>query len=471
MKFIGRKAELEKLNTEYERNGGFVVIYGRRRVGKTTLIKEFLKKKTAFYFLATEELESQSMKRLAGVVARTTKNSYLQNAAFTDWLDLFQVIADYKTEEKKVLVIDEFPYLVKTNPAFPSILQNAWDEILKDSNVMLILSGSLIGMMQKHTLSYDSPLYGRRTAQMRLAPLPFTDIYAVHKMPFEQAVEQYAVTGGVPKYLEFFEDDRGLEEQLKDAVLSKSGFLYEEPNFLLKSEFLTAVNYFSIIRAIADGNHKLGKIAGVLGQETSALTPYLSTLSDLGFIEKKTPVTEKNPEKSRKGLYFILDNFIRFWFHYVYPYKGELELDNMQIVLDEIRKDFVEKFVAFAYEDICKNIFADLCKNGTISFVPSRIGSYWLNDFDGDTEIDVMAIDHQNKRIFAGECKYHAKPVDVSVYFALKKKVDGIAEIRKAYQGYDVIFGVFSKSSFTQRMLDTAKDNTGLILINEDHLV
>lgn len=471
MKFIGRKAELEKLNTEYERNGGFVVIYGRRRVGKTTLIKEFLKKKTAFYFLATEELESQSMKRLAGVVARTTKNSYLQNAAFTDWLDLFQVIADYKTEEKKVLVIDEFPYLVKTNPAFPSILQNAWDEILKDSNVMLILSGSLIGMMQKHTLSYDSPLYGRRTAQMRLAPLPFTDIYGVQKMPFEQAVEQYAVTGGVPKYLEFFEDDRGLEEQLKDAVLSKSGFLYEEPNFLLKSEFLTAVNYFSIIKAIADGNHKLGKIAGVLGQETSALTPYLSTLSDLGFIEKKTPVTEKNPEKSRKGLYFILDNFIRFWFHYVYPYKGELELDNMQIVLDEIRKDFVEKFVAFAYEDICKNIFADLCRNGTISFVPSRIGSYWLNDFDGDTEIDVMAIDHQNKRIFAGECKYHAKPVDVSVYFALKKKVDGIAEIRKAYQGYDVIFGVFSKSSFTQRMLDTAKDNTGLILINEDHLV
>ena len=300
MKFIGRKAELAKLNTEYERDGGFVVIYGRRRVGKTTLIKEFLKQKTAFYCLATEELEAQSMKRLAGVVARTTKNSYLQKAAFTDWLDLFQVIADYKPEEKKVLVIDEFPYLVKTNPAFPSILQNAWDEILKGSNMMLILSGSLIGMMQKHALSYDSPLYGRRTAQMRLAPLPFTDIYAVQKMPFEQAVEQYAVTGGVPKYLEFFEDDRGLEEQLKDAVLSKSGFLYEEPNFLLKSESVTAVNYFSIIKAIADGNHKLGKIAGALGQETSALTPYLSTLADLGFIEKKTPVTEKNPEKSRK---------------------------------------------------------------------------------------------------------------------------------------------------------------------------
>ena len=183
-----------------------MVIYGRRRVGKTTLIKEFLKEKTALYFLATEELESQSMKRLAGVVARTTKNTLLQKAVFTDWVDLFQVIADYKPEEKKVLVIDEFPYLVKTNSAFPSILQNVWDEILKDSNVMLILCGSLIGMMQKYALSYDSPLYGRRTAQIRLAPLPFPDVYAAQSLSFEDAVKQYSITGGVPKYLEFFNE-------------------------------------------------------------------------------------------------------------------------------------------------------------------------------------------------------------------------------------------------------------------------
>lgn len=471
MRFIGRKNELHTLNTEYNRNSSFVVIYGRRRVGKTTLIKEFLKNKTAFYYLATEELESQSMKRLANVIARTTKNTLLQKIEFTDWLDLFQLIADYKPEEKKVLVIDEFPYLVKTNSAFPSILQNAWDEFLKDSNVMLILSGSLIGMMQKHVLSYDSPLYGRRTAQMRLTPLPFTSIYETQNLPFEQAVEQFALTGGVPKYLEFFEDGRPLEEQLKDAVFSKNGFLYEEPNFLLKSESLTAVNYFSIIKTIADGNHKLGKIASALGQESSSLTPYLSTLSDLGFIEKRTPITEKNPEKSRKGLYFIADNFLRFWFCYVYPYKGELELDNMQIVLDEIHKDFKEKFVAFAYEDICKDIFAKLCSNNAISFVPSRIGSYWLNDYDGDTEIDVMSVDHQNKQVFAGECKYHTKPVDAPVYFALKEKVDNAAEIRKSFPKYNVIYGLFSKSGFTKRMLDIAKENPNILLIHEDHLL
>lgn len=471
MRFIGRKNELHTLNTEYNRNSSFVVIYGRRRVGKTTLIKEFLKNKTAFYYLATEELESQSMKRLANVIARTTKNTLLQKIEFTDWLDLFQLIADYKPEEKKVLVIDEFPYLVRTNSAFPSILQNAWDEFLKDSNVMLILSGSLIGMMQKHVLSYDSPLYGRRTAQMRLTPLPFTSIYETQNLPFEQAVEQFALTGGVPKYLEFFEDGRPLEEQLKDAVFSKNGFLYEEPNFLLKSESLTAVNYFSIIKTIADGNHKLGKIASALGQESSSLTPYLSTLSDLGFIEKRTPITEKNPEKSRKGLYFIADNFLRFWFCYVYPYKGELELDNMQIVLDEIHKDFKEKFVAFAYEDICKDIFAKLCSNNAISFVPSRIGSYWLNDYDGDTEIDVMSVDHQNKQVFAGECKYHTKPVDAPVYFTLKEKVDNAAEIRKSFPKYNVIYGLFSKSGFTKRMLDIANENPNILLIHEDHLL
>ena len=471
VKFIGRENELAKLNSEYMRDNSFVVIYGRRRVGKTTLIKEFLKEKTSFYFLATEELESQSMKRLAGVIARTTKNSLYQNAVFTDWLDLFHVIAEYKPEEKKVLVIDEFPYLVKTNPAFPSILQNAWDEIMKDCNVMLILSGSLIGMMQKHALSYDSPLYGRRTSQMRLAPLSFSELYAAQNLSFEKAVEQYAVTGGIPKYLEFFEGSENLDEQIRENILSKNGFLYEEPNFLLKSESMSAINYFSIIKAIADGNHKLGKIAGVLGQETSALTPYLSTLSDLGFIEKRTPITEKNPEKSRKGLYFISDHFMRFWFRYVYPYKGELELDNIQIVQDEINKDFVEKFVAFAYEEICKDIFADLCKRQVIPFIPSRIGSYWLNDLDGNTEIDVMAIDHQNKKIFAGECKYHVKPVDAPVYFALKEKVNQAAEIHKAFSGYDILYGVFSKSGFTQRMNDIAQESDELFLINENFYV
>lgn len=471
MKFIGRHQELQTLESEYRRDGGFVVIYGRRRVGKTTLIKEFMKGKPAFYFLATEEMESQSMKRLAGVIARATDNAMFQRVTFSDWLDLFQAVAEYRPEQKKVLVIDEFPYLVKTNPAFPSILQNAWDELLKDSNTMLIVCGSLLGMMQKHALSYDSPLYGRRTAQLRLTPLSFTEVYAARPQSFEAAVEEYSVTGGVPKYLELFQPDEDLTGQLERLVLSKSGFLYEEPNFLLRDEVQTAASYFSIIRTIADGNHKLGKIAGALGLETSALTPYLSTLIDLGFLKKEVPITEKNPEKSRKGLYFISDNFTRFWFRYVYPYKGELELDNRQIVLDDLEKDFRQKFAAFVYEDICQDIFAQLCQSGALDFAPSRIGSYWLNDLDGDTQIDVMAVDQRNKRIFAGECKYHNKPVDAPVYFALEDKIQKSADLKAAFPGYQVLYGLFSKSGFTQRLLELAQGNSKCILVQEDHII
>lgn len=467
MKFLGREKEILGLEKEYARDGGFVVIYGRRRIGKTTLIKQFIKSKTAFYFLATKEVESQSMKRFAGVIARTTGNSVMQKAAFSDWLDLFQAVADYKPNEKKVLVIDEFPYLVKVNDSFPSILQNAWDEILKDSNVMLILCGSLISMMKKHALSYESPLYGRRTAQMRIAPLPFTTVYANQKLSFTDAVEQYSITGGVPKYMEFFSDTQPLYDQIKENILSKNGFLYEEPNFLLTDEVQVPTNYFSIIKVIADGNHKLGTIAGILGLETSALTPYLKTLSELGFIEKQVPVTEKNAEKTRKGLYFISDNLLRFWFRYVYPYKGELELDNIQISLDELNKDFREKFVAFAYEDICKEIFAKLCSDKKIDFTPSKIASYWLNDYGGNTQIDVMAVDTVNKRLFAGECKYRNQPIDADVYFELAKKVENSSEIQSVFKGYDVIYGVFSKSGFTNRILDISSTNPNLFLINE----
>lgn len=467
MDFIGRTSELATLNAELERGSGFVVIYGRRRVGKTTLIKEFIKDKRAFYFLATTESEAQSMKRFAGVLSRTTKHPMLSKVTFTDWLDLFQVVADDHPDEKKVLVIDEFPYLVKTNPDFPSILQNAWDEVLKDHNVMLVLCGSLISMMKKHALAYDSPLYGRRTAQIRLMPLQFTDVYAAQNLSFEQAVEQYAITGGVPKYMEFFQTDEPLVEQIRRVVLSKNGFLYEEPDFLLNEEVQTPINYFSVLKAISDGNHKLSKIGMTMEQDTSAITPYLKTLIDLGFVIKNVPITEKNPERSRKSLYYVSDNFIRFWFRYVYPFKGELELDNQQIVLDEMGKDFKQKFVAFAYESICRNIFAELCRKGQIDFEPSRIGSYWRNDNEGDTEIDVAAVDNQHKRLFLGECKYHAKPVDVAVYSALQEKGQS-KELTAAFKGYEIVYGLFSKSGFTDRLVEMAAENSNLILIQED---
>lgn len=189
-------------------------------------------------------------------------------------------------------------------------------------------------------------------------------------------------------------------------------------------------------------------------------------------MEKQIPITEKNPQKSRKGLYFISDNFIRFWFKYVYPFRDELEFNNIEIVFEELEKDFISSFVAFAYEDICKNIFAILCKNKTIPFTHSKIGSYWLNDYGrSDSQIDVMSVDNRNKVVFAGECKYHMKPVDADVYYELQSKIKNSDEISKVFKNYRFIYGVFSKSGFTERLLDINKENQDLYLINECNVI
>ena len=465
-RFIGRLEELSALNQEYKKSTSFVVLYGRRRVGKTTLIKEFIKDKKAFYFLATEEMETQNMKRFMNGLSIFTGQNYLKNANFHDWDASFEIFANHKPDQKKILIIDEFQYLVQINSAFPSIFQHIWDELLKDKNIMVILCGSLISMMMTHVLSYKSPLYGRRTSQIRLQPLKFTEmISSFERKTFSQMVELYAVTGGVPKYFEFFYNDHDLFENIENNILKKSSFLYEEPFFLLEKEVREPVNYFSIIKTISEGQQKLSKIAGALEKKSSSLTPYLSTLMDLDLIEKRVPITEKFPEKSRKGLYFVTDNFINFWFNYVYPYRGELELDNQEIVLERLHRNLIDNFVSFIYEDVCKDIFAVLCRDKKINFTPSKVGAYWNND--SSIEIDVVAISNKDKTLFAGECKYFKnKPVSMAVYAALIEKCK-----TKDFEDYDISYVLFSVSGFDRRLIDIAKENNKLILINENNRI
>jgi len=215
MKFIGRRDELSALNREYTNGHGFVVIYGRRRIGKTTLIKEFIKDKKALYFLADMESERQNMNKLTSKIADFTGQSYLSNVRFDTWQKLFAVFADNYPEQQKILVIDEFQYLVQSNPAFPSVFQEVWDELFKEKNIMVILCGSHISMMMSEVLSHSSPLYGRRTAQIRLQPLKFLEFsQAFPEHSFENRMMIYSVTGGVPKYMEFFCNDQTFEENI-----------------------------------------------------------------------------------------------------------------------------------------------------------------------------------------------------------------------------------------------------------------
>ena len=299
--FVDREKELEFLNKEYERKGSsLVILYGRRRIGKTSLIKKFSKNKDIIYFLATEEAEKQNLNIFKNLVADNLKNDLVREANIDNWETIFKLIINELGENKKIIVLDEFQYLSKSNTAFPSVFQRIWDEVLKDKNVMVILCGSLINMMETQTLNYNSPLYGRRTGQIKLKQIPFKNYNEFFEKELDEKglIEKYAVTGGVPKYIESFNNSKNIYHEIQENILNKQNYLYEEPMFLLQNEVVDVGSYFSIIKSIAAGNRKLGNIASNLSVNPTSLTKYLEILINLDILEREVPITEENPEKS-----------------------------------------------------------------------------------------------------------------------------------------------------------------------------
>lgn len=457
--FIDREEELETLQKEFTRKGSsLVILYGRRRVGKTTLISEFIKDKNALFFLASEESEVQNRNMFRNKVADFIDSDLIRNAEIKNWDILFKAIMHTPFSDKPVIVLDEFQYLGKSNSAFPSIFQRIWEEILKNKSVMVILCGSLISMMESQTLSYNSPLYGRRTAQIRLKQIPFK--YYEKFFPEKnkkELIEMYAVTGGVPKYIELFSEYKDLYDAIQNCVLNRSGYLYDEPHFLLQQEVSDVGSYFSIIRAIAAGNRKLSAISSALEVKATSLTKYLKTLIDLDILEREVPVTESSPEKSKKGLYKIKDNYIRFWFAFIYPNMSFIESGHSQIVMDKINNGFIRNHVAFIYEDICKEKMWDLNANGTWPFNFTKIGRFW----DSRTEIDIAAIDPNGNNLILGECKYWKNPVGIDVLQGLEKKADSIPWERNKRSTWYVLFSV---SGFTDELKILAKKRKNLVL-------
>lgn len=460
--FVDREQEMNTLKREYERDGSsLVVLYGRRRVGKTTLISEFIKDKKALFFLASEESESQNRLAFQVKCAEFLNSDLLQNVEVKNWDVLFKAIMDTPFDTKPVIVLDEFQYLGKANPAFPSIFQRIWEEILKDRSVMVILCGSLISMMQSQTLAYGSPLYGRRTAQIRLKQIPFG--YYHEFFPDKgrkELIEMYAVTGGVPKYIELFSQSRDIYSAIESCVLNRSGYLYDEPHFLLQQEVSEVGSYFSIIKAIAAGNTKLSAIAGVLEVKSTSLTKYLKTLIDLDILEREVPVTEENPEKSKKGLYKIKDNYLRFWFAFVYPNMSFIESGHSRIVMDKIRKSLVRNHIAFVYEDVCKERMWEMNAEGVWPFYFSKLGRYW----DAKEEIDIAAIDPEGKNLILGECKYWQEPVGISVLRDLEAKAKTVAWEKDKRKVWYVLFSV---SGFTEELKAEAGERADLLLCEE----
>jgi AAA+ ATPase superfamily predicted ATPase len=448
--FVNREKELQLLEEEYNHDDfRFTVLYGRRRVGKTTLLKEYITSKPHLYFLVTLEALHIVLRRFQDIVADFLKDDFLRGLDLKSFEQLFSYLAKQSFDKKLIIVIDEFQYLGKLDKSIPSQFQYIIDEILKSKNIHLILCGSIISMMYEQTLSYNSPLYGRRTSSVKLDALSFKYLsYFFPDKTQNELMELYALLYGVPKYLELFKDDGDIFDSIEKNILDKNAFLYEEPRFILQNEVSEPMTYFSILEIIAKGDHKIGNIAGKLNKNVQNITSFIAKLVELDILYKEVPATETNPLKSKKGLYFIKDNFFRFWFLYVLPYKSQLELGNKNYALVKIKENF-SGFIAKVYEDLAIEY--------TLQNYPLLKCGRWWSKTD---EIDVVGVNEDY--LLVGECKYSSKKVGTDILQELKEKSKKI-ELNLPIKHYLL----FSKSGFTDALIELSKDDDSIVLIDK----
>lgn len=457
MKFINRKKELAQLNEKWKSgNSQLFIIYGKRRVGKTELIKQFGKGKPFIYYLADKRNQTEQLKELGRIAGEFFNDIILAKRGFADWIEAFQYFKNSK--RRFVMAVDEYPYLVESDKATSSLFQKGWDTYLKESGIFLLLSGSSIAMMESETLIQKSPLFGRRTGQLLVEPLSFEQAWKFFpKKSFSEFLKFYAITGGMPSYLLQMDNDLSLEENIVSKIFLPTEFLFNEIEFTLKEELREPKNYLAILRAISWGKRKFGEIANETGLKKNILTKYLSVLERLHLIEKDVPVTEFNKGKSRKGLHRISDNFFRFWFQFVYPYKSELQIGKTKEILEKY-KICASSLEAVVYEGVCQEILQGF-EDKIFPF--DRVGRFW----DNNTEIDIIGLNEKKRQIIFGECKWSSKPVGTNIYNDLKKKTSGVQWNHGKREEH---FIIFSKSGFTDDMIALAKkENVALVYGNK----
>lgn len=447
-KFVNREAELRQLNQWYAQPSfSFIPIYGRRRIGKTRLIQEFIQDKPSIFYLADALAENAQLKAIGQQVGIHFEDTILQDSGFKDWEQLFTYL-EGKAKKRMAVVFDEFPYLVNANKAISSVFQKGIDQHLKNTPVFLILLGSSIGMMEREVLLHKAPLYGRRTGSLEIKEMPFAALTEFFpQKSFDELVHIYTVCGTIPAYLEKLDPSLDIFKNIELNILRKGTFLYQEVEFLVREELREPRNYFSILKAMSEGKRKLGEIMVATGFEKSMVARYIDILHSLSIIEKEVPVTEKNPEKSKLGLYAIKDHFFSFWFRYVLPNRSRLEIENIKPVIEQIQKSFAS-YLGFAFERLCREACQRLMKEGIMEF--TSIGKWW----DKNEEIDIVALDENNKVIYFGEAKWNPKPVGLSILEDLNRKAS-----RVKWGPADRIerFMIFSKSGFSASLQKAAQ--------------
>ncbi|MFH1618472.1 MAG: ATP-binding protein [bacterium] len=384
--WLGRGQELKTLKRiAGSDRAEFLLLYGRRRVGKSELIDRFLKSQKGIRLLAREEAEALQLKQFSDVLAERFHDGLLKTNPFTKWDAFFSYLAD-KAGKRIVIALDEFPYLIEANSSLPSLLQYHWDQKLRKTGIFLILCGSSIGMMET-LMGSKSPLYGRRTTQMLLKPLRFADALPLLGR-MREAVGAYCVFGGTPAYLVEYDRHKDLWHNIREKILSPERSLYRDAEFVLRQEVREPRAYFSIMESIAKGNTRIGHIINDTGLDKGVAAKYLGVLCDLHLVRREVPVTEKSPAKSRKGLYRLSDNFFRFWFRFVYPYIQAIEEGRQDWLMEKVIRPHMDEFIGPIFEAVAREALQAMEKAGQLPFRLARLGRWW----DKEAEIDLIGI-------------------------------------------------------------------------------
>ncbi len=456
--FHCRDKELHDLNKRYNKNDfECIVIYGRRRVGKTALINEFCKGKPTIFFSALNASSQENLEALSKAIYEKTYPGAETAPVYPSFDAAFLEITRMAENERLVFVIDEYPYLAKANKSISSRLQHIIDHTWKNGKLFLILCGSSMSFMEYQVLGYESPLYGRRTGQFKIQALTYKEITAFNSdLTHEQQALVYGVTGGIPHYINKLDAQNDIDEALKENLFNTSSYLFEEPENLLKQELREPAIYNSVITAVAGGASHSNEIATKVGIESPICAKYLKVLLDLGILVKETPITEK---PGKKTIYAIGDNFFRFWYRFVPQNTSAISAGRIDNIYDSLIKKYYSDYMGLIFEQMCREylfLYAD-----NVPVVLSDIGQWWGTDPKAkkEVQIDIIGTPVEGNEYIIGSCKYRNTPVGVDELELLKQYADVFGKGDK-YHYY-----IFSKGGFTQGLQELA-DNGEVILVS-----
>ncbi|MEI6287092.1 MAG: ATP-binding protein [Bacillota bacterium] len=461
--FRGRKKELATLEEIYSREGfAGVIVSGRRRVGKTTLLSEFCKGKNNIFYVAQESVRETIILEFGKKVTDFFfANDYI---VVNSWDKIFELISTYNQPEKLVVVVDEYPYMVNADRSVQSILQRAIDHQLKNANIMLVLCGSSVSFMENEIIAYKNPLYGRFDWHLRVKPFDyFQSAEFTPKYSHEEKFTTYGILGGVPRYLESFDDTKSIKDNLCATILKNGDYLYEEPFNLLKQELREPALYNSIIEAVAKGASKLNEISTKINAESGKSAKYLKTLIDLLILKKEVPINEK--ENARRTIYRVNDNLFKFWFRFIFGNNELVETDNGELLYERVILPNLNGYLGLVFEDACHDYMWRLQRGSEFPIIFNKIGRWWGTDNKKkiQVEIDLLAIDTFNNNAIFCECKWQNELVKLSVLEALIEK-SAMFNFNERY------FALFAKCGFTKALRDYAETNKNVRLFTLDDL-